>query len=58
MKVVILGAYGKIARLVESRLLSETDTDMIWYLRHASRLTNPDSKRVEIVEGDVNDTDN
>lgn len=57
MKVVILGAFGQIARLVENRLLSETDTDMIWYLRHASRLTNPDSKRVEIVEGDVNVTD-
>ncbi|MBZ5978303.1 NAD(P)H-binding protein [Leuconostoc gelidum] len=57
MKVVILGAFGKIARLVESRLLSESDTDMIWYLRHASRLTNPDPKRVEIVEGNVNDTD-
>lgn len=37
-KVLILGAYGKIARIVEKRLLDNSDYQLTLVLRHASRL--------------------
>ncbi|MFC6315957.1 NAD(P)H-binding protein [Lapidilactobacillus achengensis] len=55
-KVLILGAHGQIARLVTARLLAETaDIQLTLYLRHSERLTNPDPRRVAIIDGDVND---
>lgn len=55
MKILILGAYGQIARLVRQRLLAETDADLTLYLRRADRLRNVDPARETVIEGDVND---
>ncbi|MFC6289808.1 NAD(P)H-binding protein [Levilactobacillus angrenensis] len=55
MKVLILGAYGQIARLVRQRLLAETDAQLTLYLRRANRLQDVDPTREMVVEGDVND---
>lgn len=55
MKVLILGAYGQIARLVRQRLLAETDVQLTLYLRRASRLQDVDATRETVIEGDVND---
>lgn len=55
MKVLILGAYGQIARLVRQRLLAETDVQLTLYLRRANRLQDVDATRETVVEGDVND---
>lgn len=54
-RILILGANGQIAKLVSARLLAETDDDLTLYLRKAARLQMPVSKRVTIIEGDVND---
>lgn len=55
MKVLILGAYGQIARLVRQRLLAETNVQLTLYLRRANRLQDVDPTRETVVEGDVND---
>ncbi|KRL79249.1 NAD(P)H-binding protein [Secundilactobacillus paracollinoides] len=56
-KVLLLGANGRIARLVRQRLLSETDATLTLYLRNATRVTPVDDARETIVEGDANDFD-
>jgi uncharacterized protein YbjT (DUF2867 family) len=55
-RVLILGANGGLARHTTSRFLNATDAALTLYLRRASRLRNPDPKRVRIVDGDVLDT--
>lgn len=55
--VLILGAYGQIARVATDLLLSESDAKLTLYLRKARRLSGigqPD--RVRVIEGDVLDT--
>lgn len=54
-KVLILGANGQIARIVEQRLLNEqTDVELTLFLRNASRLsTLADNNRVKLIDGDV-----
>jgi uncharacterized protein YbjT (DUF2867 family) len=53
-KVLILGAYGQIARAVTDLFLSATDVELTLYLRSAQRLSNLNSNdRVSIIEGDV-----
>jgi uncharacterized protein YbjT (DUF2867 family) len=54
-KVLILGANGQLARNTTQVLLRESNANVTLYLRRASRLANPDPKRVTIVEGDVLD---
>lgn len=54
-RVLILGANGQLARNTTSRFLETSDCRLTLYLRHASRLENPDPSRVKIVEGDVLD---
>lgn len=54
--VLILGANGQLARNTTRRFLDQTDARLTLYLRRASRLANPDPKRVQIVEGDVLDS--
>lgn len=56
--VLILGANGQIARIVEQRLLAEQpDTHLTLYLRNASRLDFlKDNPRVTIVDGDIHNT--
>ncbi len=53
--VLILGANGRIARLVRQRLLTETNTQLTLYLRHAKRLGSIDPTREDVIEADVND---
>jgi uncharacterized protein YbjT (DUF2867 family) len=53
--VLILGANGQLARNTTGVFLRDTDAKLTLYLRRASRLRNPDSKRITIVEGDVLD---
>jgi uncharacterized protein YbjT (DUF2867 family) len=54
-KVLVLGANGQVARHTTRALLRDSDAQLTLYLRRASRLTNPNPKRVAIVEGDVLD---
>lgn len=54
-KVLILGANGQLARNTTRVLLEQSDAALTLYLRRASRLRNPNPKRVRIVEGDVLD---
>ena len=53
--VLILGANGQIARLVEERLLKEQpDVELTLFLRNSDRLTRlADNDHVRIVEGDA-----
>jgi uncharacterized protein YbjT (DUF2867 family) len=51
--VLILGANGQLARNTTRVFLRDTDARLTLYLRRASRLSNPDPARVEVVEGDV-----
>lgn len=53
--ILILGAHGRIARIVEQRLLAETDAHLTLVLRHAERLTTTNLDREAIVEGDASD---
>jgi uncharacterized protein YbjT (DUF2867 family) len=53
-KVLILGAYGQIARVATDLFLQSTDARLTLYLRNAKRLKNLDGdERVRVVEGDV-----
>lgn len=54
-RVLILGANGQVARHTTAYFLENTDAVLTLYLRHASRLKNPDPRRAMIVEGDVLD---
>ncbi|GEO65693.1 NAD(P)H-binding protein [Levilactobacillus spicheri] len=53
--ILILGANGRIARIVERRLLAETTDHLTLVLRHTERLTVLDAERETIVEGDASD---
>lgn len=55
--ILILGANGQLARHATGVFLAQTDAHLTLYLRRANRLTNPDSSRVRIVEGDVVDAE-
>jgi len=53
--VLILGAHGQLARNTTRVFLRDTDAKLTLYLRRAHRLSNPEPKRVTIVDGDVLD---
>jgi uncharacterized protein YbjT (DUF2867 family) len=55
-RVLILGANGQLARHTTAVFLRTTTATLTLYLRRASRLKNPDPKRVRIIDGDVLDT--
>jgi uncharacterized protein YbjT (DUF2867 family) len=55
-RVLILGANGQLARHTTQFFLDRTDAHLTLYLRRASRLKNPDAKRVTVTEGDVRDS--
>jgi len=56
-KVLILGAYGQIARVTAALFLKEAGAQLTLYLRNAERLRDAGrADRVRIVEGDVLDT--
>ncbi|KRK23784.1 oxidoreductase [Lactiplantibacillus pentosus DSM 20314] len=55
--VLILGANGQIARIVEQRLLGEqSDVHLTLFLRQKSRLANlADNSRVTLIDGNMTD---
>ncbi|WP_304057883.1 NAD(P)H-binding protein [Levilactobacillus namurensis] len=53
--ILILGANGRIAKIVERRLLAETNDYLTLVLRNANRLTVSQPARERVVEGDVSD---
>jgi uncharacterized protein YbjT (DUF2867 family) len=55
-KVLILGANGQLARNTTRVFLKDSEAHLTFYLRRASRLRNPDPKRITVVEGDVLDS--
>jgi uncharacterized protein YbjT (DUF2867 family) len=55
-RILILGANGQLALHTTRFLLDRTDAHLTLYLRRASRLKNPDTRRVTVVEGDVLDS--
>lgn len=55
-RILILGANGQLARHTMTFFLERTDAHLTLYLRQAKRLRNPDPTRVNIVEGDVLDS--
>lgn len=53
MKILILGAAGQVARMVESNIISETEADLVLYARNASkRIDLLDATREITIEGD------
>lgn len=54
-RVLILGANGQLARNTTRVFLRDTDARLTLHLRRAGRLTNPEPKRLTLVEGDVLD---
>lgn len=54
-KVLILGANGQVARIVEERILKEQpDVELTLFLRNSGRLDSfKDQKNVTIVDGDI-----
>lgn len=55
-KILILGAYGQIARVATRLFLDKTDAQLTLYLRNAKRLKDIGyGDRVRLVEGDVLD---
>lgn len=55
-KVLVLGAYGQIARVATDLFLARSDTQLTLYLRNARRLRGiGHPERVRLVEGDVMD---
>lgn len=55
-RVLFLGANGQLARHTTGVFLRTTEAALTLYLRSASRLRNPDPKRVRTVDGDGVDT--
>lgn len=53
-KVLILGANGRIARLAEKLILKETKYNLVLFLRNSKRLAKLKSRRVKLIEGDLN----
>ena len=54
-RVLILGAYGQLARHTTPFFLDRTDAHITLYLRRAGRLSNPDAARMTLIEGAVSD---
>lgn len=59
MNLLILGANGQIARIVEQRLLTESnfqDVQLTLFLRNSSRLAKlANESRVKVIDGDIHD---
>ncbi|WP_028298629.1 NAD(P)H-binding protein [Olivibacter sitiensis] len=58
MNILILGAAGKIGKLLTDDLLAQTKNDLVLYAKNADkRLKLKKSERVKIVDGDFKDLD-
>ncbi|MFD1417981.1 NAD(P)H-binding protein [Companilactobacillus keshanensis] len=54
--ILILGANGRVAKIVEQRLLDESDAQLTLVLRKSNRLKIINNDREKVVEGDVTDS--
>lgn len=54
-KILILGANGKIARLTRRQLLAQSSAHLTLFLRRAGRITDADTTRETVIEGDATD---
>jgi uncharacterized protein YbjT (DUF2867 family) len=54
-RILILGANGQLARHTTAFFLKHTDSRLTLFLRGSSRIENPDTTRVNVVDGDVTD---
>lgn len=61
MKLLIIGANGKVARLIEDKIVTDDqykDIDLTLLLRNKSRLSKYEKeKQVTLIEGDTSDTE-
>lgn len=58
MNILILGAAGRIGRLLTADLLAQTPHNVVLYAKNANaRLKSDKSERVRIVDGDFRDLD-
>lgn len=58
MNILILGAAGRVSRLLAAYLLSQTSNNLVLYARDAAkRLAGEESERVKITDGDFKDKD-
>ena len=58
MKVAILGAAGRISRMLTHNLRNETDHDIVLFARNASgRLEAADADKETVIDGDFKDRD-
>lgn len=56
MKVAILGAVGRISKMLTENLRNETDNELVLFARNASgRLEVSDPDKETIIDGDFND---
>ena len=51
--ILILGAHGHIAKLARKQLLKDSNAHLTLFLRNAKRITDADSKRETVVDGDA-----
>lgn len=58
MKVAILGAAGRISKILTDNLRNETDHDIVLFARNPSgRLEASDPEKETLIDGDFNDKD-
>lgn len=54
MKLLILGAAGRVAKILTNYLLEQTDFDLVYIARCKQRIKN-NSPRVNLIDGDFAD---
>ncbi|MFD1670960.1 NAD(P)H-binding protein [Agrilactobacillus yilanensis] len=52
--ILILGANGRVAKIVNQRLQTEDDVHLTLFLRNATRITVDDAEQETVIQGDVN----
>lgn len=55
MKVLILGAAGRIGKILTNYLLEQTDFNLVLYARNVSKRIKCDSSRVEFIDAEFQD---
>lgn len=55
MKILILGAAGRIAKILSNYLLEQTEFDLVLYARNANTRIKNNSSRIKLIDGDFTD---
>ncbi|GAA3613570.1 NAD(P)H-binding protein [Secundilactobacillus similis] len=55
--ILILGANGRVARIVRDKMQTKNDVHLTLFLRNASRIKVINNEREQVIEGDVNDSE-